>query len=122
MREVLKDLTGEQIEFICKECGITDEELHAMDDDMLYEQVYDVMCDIECAETPSSNEPLSDHCQMAADLVTILGNTLRSEDDDEEFEETEDKTDAVESLFGILPVNVDLEEMKNERISNKAEQ
>ena len=83
MREVLKDLTGEQIKFICKECGITEEELYAMDDDTLYDQVYDVMCDIECAETPSSNEPLSEHCQMAADLVSILGNTLQTEDDED---------------------------------------
>lgn len=86
MREVLKDLTGEQIEFICKECGITEEELHTMDDDMLYDRVYDVMCDIECAETPSSNEPLSAHCKMAVDLVTILGNTLATEDFDENEE------------------------------------
>lgn len=86
MREVLKDLTTEQIEFICNECSITEEELYAMDDDMLYDRVYDVMCDIECAETLSSDEPLSDHCQMAADLVTILGNTLRTEDD-EDWEE-----------------------------------
>lgn len=87
MREVLKDLTGEQIEFICKECSITEDELYAMDDDMLYDRVYDVMCDIECAETQSSDEPLSDHCQMAADLVTVLGNTLRTEDDEEDLDE-----------------------------------
>lgn len=86
MREVLKDLTGEQIEFICKECNITEDELRAMDEDMLYEQVYDVMCDIECAETPASNEPLSKHCEMASELVTILGNTIES-DDDEDWEE-----------------------------------
>ena len=46
----------------------------------LYEKVYDVMCDIECVETPSSDEPLTYHCQMAADLVTILGNTLADEE------------------------------------------
>lgn len=121
MREVLKDLTGEQIEFVCKECGITEEELHAMDEDMLYEQVYDVMCDIECAETPSSNNPLSERCEMASELVTILGNTIEA-DEDEETEEGTEKTDAAESLFGILPDDVDLEEMKNERIGNEAEQ
>ena len=86
MREVLKELTNEQIGFICKECGITEDELYVMDDDMLYDRVYDVMCDIECAETPSSNDPLTHHCQMAADLVTILGNTLPSYDD-EDWEE-----------------------------------
>ena len=86
MREVLKELETEQIEFICKECKITEDELFAMDEDALYDDVYDVMCDIECAETPSNDEPLTDHCQMAADLVTILGNTLRTEDD-EDFDE-----------------------------------
>jgi len=86
MREVLKELKTEQIEFICKECRITKDELFAMDEDALYDDVYDVMCDIECAETPSNDEQLTDHCQMAADLVTILGNTLRTEDD-EDFDE-----------------------------------
>ena len=85
MKEVLKDLTEEQIGFICKECGISEDELLAMDDDTLYDKVYDVMCDIECAETPSSNEPLSERCAMASELVTVLGNTL--DDDDEEDEE-----------------------------------
>lgn len=84
MKEVLNDLSRDQIEFICAECKITEDELFAMDDDALYDNVYDVMCDIECAETPSSNEPLSDHCQMAADLVTILGNTLAVEEPDED--------------------------------------
>lgn len=36
MVEVLKDLTKEQIEFICKECKVSESELFAMDDDMLY--------------------------------------------------------------------------------------
>lgn len=76
MKEVLKDLTKKQIKFICKECNITKEELFAMDDDTLYDKVYDVMCDIEIAETPSSDDPLTEHCKMASDLVTVLGNTL----------------------------------------------
>ena len=80
MVEVLSNLTNEQIVFICKECSITKAELFDMDDDTLYEKVYDVMCDIECVETPSSDEPLTYHCQMAADLVTILGNTLADEE------------------------------------------
>lgn len=83
MSEVIRKLTKKQIKFICEECGITEDQLFAMDEDALYDEVYDVMCDIECAETPASNEPLSEHCAMAADLVTILGNTL---EDDEEHE------------------------------------
>ena len=84
MKEALKNLTEEQIKFICKECSITKEELFDMDDDTLYDKVYDVMCDIECAETPSSSEPLSEHCAMASELVTILGNTLDDYSEDEE--------------------------------------
>lgn len=86
MSEALKDLTKEQIDFICKECNLTEEQLLAMDEDTLYDEVYDVMCDIECAETPSGNEEMSEHCSMAAELVTILGNTI-AEDDDEDDEE-----------------------------------
>lgn len=84
MKEVLKDLTKKQVDFICKECNITEDELFEMDDDALYDKVYDVMCDIECAETPSSDEPLSEHCEMASELVTILGNTLDDGEDDDE--------------------------------------
>ena len=87
MTEVLKELTKKQIKFICEECGITEEQLFAMDEDALYDEVYDVMCDIECAETPDSNEPLSKHCAMAAELVTILGNTIEDEDDEEDDDE-----------------------------------
>lgn len=46
-------------------------------------RINDTMCDIECAETPSSNEPLTWHCAMAADLVTILGNTIDVDEDEE---------------------------------------
>lgn len=84
MKEVLKDLTKKQVDFICKECDIAEDELFEMDDDTLYDKVYDVMCDIECAETPSSDEPLSEHCEMASELVTILGNTLDDGEDDDE--------------------------------------
>lgn len=84
MKAELNTLSKKQVEFICKECSVTQAELFDMDDDTLYDKVYDVMCDIECAEIPSSNEPLSEHCAMASELVTILGNTLQSDD---EFEE-----------------------------------
>lgn len=87
MKTALSILSKEQIEFICKECSVTQAELFDMDDDMLYDKVYDVMCDIECAETPSSNEPLSEHCQMASDLVTIMGNFLCAEDEMDDDEE-----------------------------------
>lgn len=76
MVEVIQKLDSVAVGFICEECSITPEALYAMDEDTVYDVVYETMCDIECAETPSSNEPLTWHCAMAADLVTILGNTI----------------------------------------------
>lgn len=81
MREALPLLTSKQTEFICNECNITKDELFELDEDSLYDDVYDVMCDIECAETPSSDEPLTEHCAIASDIVTILGNTISDCDD-----------------------------------------
>lgn len=83
MTEVLKELEREYIEFICSECGITEDELFSMDDDALYDKVYDPMCDIECAETPSDDGPLTKRGEMAEYLVTELGNTLAVDDDEE---------------------------------------
>lgn len=89
MTEVLNELTEEQIEFICNECSITEDELFAMDDDELYSGVYDVMCDIEIAEIPSSDdEDESERCRLASEIVTELGNALAKAegiyDEDEE--------------------------------------
>lgn len=81
MTEVLKGLDREYIEFICAECGITEEELLGMNDDDLYEKVYDVMCDIECAETPSGDEPLTKRGEMVEYVVTELGNALDDGDE-----------------------------------------
>lgn len=87
MKEVLKELTPEQVSFICEECSITEEQLNDMSEDELYDSVYDVLCDIEIAETPSNNDPLTARGQMAEDLVTLLGNTLISDDDFEDEDE-----------------------------------
>lgn len=83
MRETLKELRPELIDFICSECGLSKDELFAMDDDQLYDKVYDPMCDIEMAEIPLDNSPETEHCKKASEIVTILGNTL-AEDDDED--------------------------------------
>ncbi len=79
MREALYELTAEQIEFICDECEISEEELFALDEDALYDRVYDVMCDIELAEIPADNSEESERCEMASDIVTELGNALAKE-------------------------------------------
>ena len=80
MREALGKLTAKQIDFICAECKLSKEELFALDEDALYDSVYDVMCDIELAEIPvSDKEEESERCEMASDIVTELGNALAKE-------------------------------------------
>lgn len=89
MKEALDNLDAEQIEFICTECEMSKEELLALDEDALYDRVYDVMCDIELAEIPDSDDAEeSDRCKMASSIVTELGNALAEEqgiyDEDDE--------------------------------------
>lgn len=79
MKEALDKLTVEQIDFICTECQISKEELFALDEDALYDHVYDVMCDIELAEIPDDDSEESERCKMASDIVTELGNALAKE-------------------------------------------
>lgn len=62
MGEGRKELSAEQIRFICQECNITEKELFAFDDDELYDRVYEVMCDIEIAEIPDNDEPEGERC------------------------------------------------------------
>lgn len=76
MGEGRKELSAEQIRFICQECNITEKELFSFDDDELYDRVYEVMCDIEIAEIPDNDEPEGERCILASDIVTILGNAL----------------------------------------------
>lgn len=84
MIEVLKELSKEQVDFICQECKITKDELNTFDDDELYDKVYDAMCDIECAEAPRDEEEESERCTIASDIVTLLGNTIEDDDDNSE--------------------------------------
>lgn len=79
MKEALDKLTAEQIDFICTECQISKEELFALDEDALYDHVYDAMCDIELAEIPDDDSEESERCKMASDIVTELGNALAKE-------------------------------------------
>lgn len=76
MVEAVKVLSEEQIEFICDECSITTAELMQLDEDSLYDVVYEKMCDVEIAGVPADDTPISDHCIMASDIVTIFGNAL----------------------------------------------
>jgi len=93
MVEAAKELSDAQIQFICEECEITKDDLFHMDEDTLYDAVYDTMCEIEIAEIPSSDdEPESERCIMASDIVTLLGNALAKSEGfyDEQDENKED--------------------------------
>lgn len=79
MKDALDKLTAEQIDFICAECQISKEELFTLDEDALYDRVYDVMCDIELTEIPADGSEESERCEMASDIVTELGNALAKE-------------------------------------------
>lgn len=82
MKEALEKLNQEQIEFICKECGLTKETLMAMDNDELYDSVYETMCDIEISEPNECDN--RERYDTASDIVTLLGNTLEQYDDEGE--------------------------------------
>lgn len=77
MIEALKELSEEQIRFICEECNISKDTLFQMNEEDLQDTIYEAMCDIEVAEVPvSDDEPESERCIIASDIVTILGNAL----------------------------------------------
>ncbi|MBE5933396.1 MAG: hypothetical protein E7263_08265 [Lachnospiraceae bacterium] len=78
MKKALQELTESQIEFICNECSVTEEELHNMEEDQLYDDVYETMCNIEIDEVCSKEGGEdTERCEIASDIVTILGNAIR---------------------------------------------
>ena len=82
LKESLKKLNPEQIAFICKECSVAEEELNEMEEEQLYDNVFEVMCNIEIEEVCSRSEAEEDseRCEMASDIVTIFGKALEEAD------------------------------------------
>lgn len=90
MKNALPKLNDEQVAFICKECGLTNEQLFSLDEDALYETVYEAMCDIEIAEIGIEEDGSdSERCIIASDIVTLFGNALRNADK-ERYGETDE--------------------------------
>ena len=87
MTDCLKELERFQIEFICRECEISEEELFRLDDEQLYDHVYDVMCDIEMEESPDDEEPENERCRIASGIVTLLGESLVVDEEEERMAE-----------------------------------
>lgn len=82
MKDALNELEPFQIAFICKECEISEEELFSLDDEQLYDRVYDVMCDIEMEESPDNDEPENERCETASGIVSLLGESLAADETD----------------------------------------
>lgn len=77
MRDVIQDLTEEQLDFISCECGLDKNEIVNLSEDELYDKVYEKLCDIEIETIPEDDEEEeSERCKMASDLVTKFGNSL----------------------------------------------
>ena len=80
MKNVIKDLTDAQFDFIKNELGFDKSEVLDMSEDEIYEKVYDAFCVIEEIETVASldnpDEGMSERGEMASVIVTALGNTL----------------------------------------------
>lgn len=81
MKEVVEELTNQQFDFIEKEFGLTKENLLSMTENEIGE-LYDKVCDIELTELGENAENVSERCSIAADIVTLLGNTIDDEEDE----------------------------------------
>ena len=88
MTEEVKKLNSKQFDLIKNEFGLDREEVLSLDMSDL-EDLYDKICDIEVEEAEKNVYPLNERGEIAADIVTILGDYYRKqvedfEDDDEE--------------------------------------
>jgi hypothetical protein len=94
MREAFDELDQDAIEFLYKEFSLAEKEFLAMTEDDL-DDLYDQLCEIEHAETPSDNSPLTVKGKMVESIVTIVGNYFSEKlgYDDDEFDEFLDEED-----------------------------
>jgi len=101
LRNELKNLTDEQIDFICAEAKIGKENLMGATEEEL-DGIYDLMCDIEIAEIPDSDtEEESDRCRLASSIVTLFGNAIAEAEgylDEQEEQDSEEDQSGVELL------------------------
>ena len=74
MKDVWKNnLTDEMFDFIKKEFNISRREIMLNDTFAFYDKLVDDVFDIEVAELPDDeNEPFSDRCRIAVDIVNAI--------------------------------------------------
>lgn len=74
LKNAITELNRKQISFIATELGVSSDFILSATESEL-EPIYDSLCDIECAEIDDNYE-CSPRGNMAADIVTILGNAI----------------------------------------------
>lgn len=80
---VISILSDVQIEFIKTELGFDKTVIKNMDNDAI-DNMYDSICDIEVEETVSvGDNDLSERGKIAAGIVTLIGNELYSDTEEE---------------------------------------
>ena len=87
MREAFRQLSREAIEFLCKEFKLSQNSFFTMTEND-FDDLYDKLCDIEHAETPSDDSPLTERGKMVESIITIVGNYFSQKlgyNDEEEF-------------------------------------
>ena len=72
MNDKLKSLGENEIKLVCKEMGISRQDLFEMDDDGLIE-VYDVFLDIEMEEEMKSPNKMTDKAVLVANILSAIG-------------------------------------------------
>jgi len=87
----LDDLTSTQIEYLCDKFEMEEDELLSASEERL-DEIYDELCDLECALTPLDDSKLSFEAKVVSDIVTLLGNSIAEangyfDEDDEDDEE-----------------------------------
>ena len=76
-REGVLALEEDHFAFIEDELHIGRDEMKDFDDEEFNDRIYEPMCEIEIEEVPDDDdEPESERCIMASDIVTVLGNSL----------------------------------------------
>ncbi len=73
MNDKIKGLGENEIKLICREMGMSRDDLFEMDDDGLIE-VYDVILDIEMEEEMKSPNKMTEKAILASNILSAIGD------------------------------------------------
>ena len=80
--DTIKTLDEEHLNFICEVWNKDKDFVLSRTNDDDYDELYDILCDIEVEETEKADDndtDLSKRGKLAENLVTIIGNVYRDE-------------------------------------------